>query len=212
MRKRKRARRPRPPGKEASRHDPSSAIYARCSRRSCCSWHWAAASAEHSGVINLGLEGIMVIGALGGALTMRYLPAGTSQLCDGAAGHSGEHRGSACSIPCCWPSPAINCKADQTIVGTAHEHPRHRRRRRSSSRPSTPRPTPTTSPPPSSTPTPKKAFLVNIGSFEFNWFMLVAFIALVLCVRHALQDALRPAPDGLRRASAGGGQRRHQRL
>ena len=32
---------------------------------------------EHSGVINLGLEGIMVIGALGGALTMRYLPAGT---------------------------------------------------------------------------------------------------------------------------------------
>ena len=29
---------------------------------------------EHSGVINIGLEGIMVIGALGGALTMRYLP------------------------------------------------------------------------------------------------------------------------------------------
>ena len=26
---------------------------------------------EHSGVINLGLEGIMVIGALGGALVMR---------------------------------------------------------------------------------------------------------------------------------------------
>ena len=33
---------------------------------------------EHSGVINLGLEGIMVIGALGGALVMKYLPAGTS--------------------------------------------------------------------------------------------------------------------------------------
>ena len=32
--------------------------------------------AEHSGVINLGLEGIMVIGALGGALMMRYAPAG----------------------------------------------------------------------------------------------------------------------------------------
>ena len=29
---------------------------------------------EHSGVINLGLEGIMVIGALGGALMMRYVP------------------------------------------------------------------------------------------------------------------------------------------
>ena len=32
---------------------------------------------EHSGVINLGLEGIMVMGALGGALMMRYLPDGT---------------------------------------------------------------------------------------------------------------------------------------
>ena len=29
--------------------------------------------AEHSGVINLGLEGIMIMGALGGALAMRYI-------------------------------------------------------------------------------------------------------------------------------------------
>ena len=29
---------------------------------------------EHSGVINLGLEGVMVIGALGGALVMRQFP------------------------------------------------------------------------------------------------------------------------------------------
>ncbi|MFR5151487.1 MAG: ABC transporter permease [Ruminococcus sp.] len=29
---------------------------------------------EHSGVINIGLEGIMVMGALGGALMMKYLP------------------------------------------------------------------------------------------------------------------------------------------
>ena len=33
---------------------------------------------EHSGVINIGLEGIMVFGALGGALMMKYLPAGTA--------------------------------------------------------------------------------------------------------------------------------------
>ena len=33
---------------------------------------------EHSGVINLGLEGIMVIGALGGALVMRALEGHTS--------------------------------------------------------------------------------------------------------------------------------------
>ena len=28
---------------------------------------------EHSGVINLGLEGIMVVGGMGGALSMRYM-------------------------------------------------------------------------------------------------------------------------------------------
>ena len=32
-------------------------------------------SSEHSGVINLGLEGVMVMGALGGALVLRYMPA-----------------------------------------------------------------------------------------------------------------------------------------
>ena len=32
---------------------------------------------EHSGVINIGLEGIMVMGALGGALAMKFLPATT---------------------------------------------------------------------------------------------------------------------------------------
>ena len=73
---------------------------------------------EHSGVINLGLEGIMVIGALGGALTMRYLPAGTSNfvmvLLVILASIAG---GMLYSV--LLAVSAINCKADQTIVGTA---------------------------------------------------------------------------------------------
>ena len=54
---------------------------------------------EHSGVINLGLEGIMVIGALGGALAMRYLPSGTSAFVMMLLALLAQHRGSACSIP-----------------------------------------------------------------------------------------------------------------
>ena len=35
---------------------------------------------EHSGVINLGLEGVMIMGALGGALTMRSMADNPSRL------------------------------------------------------------------------------------------------------------------------------------
>ena len=73
---------------------------------------------EHSGVINIGLEGIMVFGALGGALVMRYLPAGTpafvmvvvsiiAAMCVGIL------------YSLLLAVAAINFKADQTLVGTA---------------------------------------------------------------------------------------------
>jgi simple sugar transport system permease protein len=76
---------------------------------------------EHSGVINLGLEGIMVIGALGGALFMKFIPvSGTffSRIgiflgvvfCSLAAG---VLYSALLAVAC------INLKADQTIVGTA---------------------------------------------------------------------------------------------
>ena len=73
---------------------------------------------EHSGVINIGLEGIMVIGALGGALMMRYLPAGTSApvmiitVCLAAV-----LAGALYSL--LLAVAAINFNADQTIIGTA---------------------------------------------------------------------------------------------
>ena len=73
---------------------------------------------ERSGVINLGLEGIMVIGAMGGALAMRYLPAGSPAmviiLCVLlAAALMGVLYSSLLAVA------SINFKADQTIVGTA---------------------------------------------------------------------------------------------
>ena len=73
---------------------------------------------EHSGVINIGLEGIMVFGALGGALALRYLPDGSaavivilaSVLAAMAAG---------VLYSMLLAVAAINFKADQTLVGTA---------------------------------------------------------------------------------------------
>ena len=132
---------------------------------------------EHSGVINLGLEGIMVMGALGGALTLKVISPTlpsivivltvllTSTLC-------GVLYSVLLAFAC------INFKADQTLVGTAlnmlaaaaatvivktiniAENPDNV----------------------SSTVqyvASKKALVVNIGSFQFNWFMLVALIALI---------------------------------
>ena len=73
---------------------------------------------EHSGVINIGLEGIMVIGALGGALVMKFMPEGVSGfvmlvsvvLASMLAGML---------YSLLLAVAAINFKADQTLVGTA---------------------------------------------------------------------------------------------
>ncbi len=73
---------------------------------------------EHSGVINLGLEGEMVMGALGGAFILFALPAGTSPLII-------IFLTIAVSAVCgmlyslLLAVAAINFKADQTLVGTA---------------------------------------------------------------------------------------------
>lgn len=73
---------------------------------------------EHSGVINLGLEGIMVIGALGGALTMRYLPEDTSSFVTFVA-VAGASLLAGMLFSVLLAVPAIHLRADQTIIGTA---------------------------------------------------------------------------------------------
>ena len=74
---------------------------------------------EHSGVINLGLEGVMVMGALGGALCMKALSGGGMPkfvvvlLIILAAGAVGTLYSVLLGFAC------INFKADQTLIGTA---------------------------------------------------------------------------------------------
>ena len=133
---------------------------------------------EHSGVINLGLEGIMVIGALGGALMMRYLPAGFSafgivMLTLLAAIVFGVAYSALLAVAC------INFKADQTIVGTALNM------LGTAGATVLVKAINTAANPNDHSSTiqyiePKKAFIMNIGGFEFNWFMLIAIFMLVL--------------------------------
>lgn len=132
---------------------------------------------EHSGVINLGLEGIMVIGALGGALTMRYCNTSSALvmvlLVILAAALFGLIYSALLGVAC------INFKADQTLVGTAlnllgtaaatvfvkalntaanpDDHSSEIEYVRA-----------------------RKMFITNINGFEFNWFMLIAVIAVVV--------------------------------
>jgi simple sugar transport system permease protein len=133
---------------------------------------------EHSGVINIGLEGIMVLGALGGALMMKFLPEGTSSpvmillvvLASMALG---------VVYSLLLGVAAINFKADQTLVGTAMNLLGTAAATVFVKAMNTAENVDNVS----STIqyiTAKKAFLVNIGSFEFNWFMLLALIALII--------------------------------
>ena len=134
---------------------------------------------ERSGVINIGLEGTMVIGALGGALVMKYLPVSAGAFAMVALTvFASALLGMLFSL--FLAVAAISFKADQTIIGTAmnmlatagatvavkamntiasggndvssdiaYTHS-------------------------------KDLFIVRLGEFEFNWFMLIAFVCLIL--------------------------------
>ena len=134
--------------------------------------------AEHSGIINIGLEGIMVMGALGGALMMRFLPAGTSPfLIVALTVLASMVLGMIYSL--LLAVAAINFKADQTLVGTAMNL-------LGTAGATVFVKAMNTAADPDNVSSiiqflePRKAFLMNIGSFEFNWCMLLAVIALAI--------------------------------
>ena len=132
---------------------------------------------EHSGVINIGLEGIMVMGALGGALAMKYLtgkvPGPVMLLAVIIA---------ACGVGMIFSLllgvAAIRFSADQTLVGTALNLLGPAAAvvlvRAINMAESTDNVSSTVAYGPA-----KRAFLMNIGMFEFNWFMLISFLVLV---------------------------------
>jgi len=132
---------------------------------------------EHSGVINLGLEGVMIMGALGGALAMRYMPATSPAILMIvvvvlAAVLVGMLYSSLLAVAC------INFKADQTIVGTALNL------LGTAGATVIVKAINTASNPDDVSsiiqyPVEKRAFLVNINGFEFNWFMLITLAVLI---------------------------------
>ena len=134
---------------------------------------------ERSGVINIGLEGIMVIGALGGALVMKFLPVtlGAPVMILTTIVVSALF-GLAFSL--LLAVAAINFKADQTITGTAMNmlatagatvavkamntsaSGGHDVSSEIAFGPA------------------RELFIVRLGNFEFNWFMVVAAVALAV--------------------------------
>ena len=133
---------------------------------------------EHSGVINLGLEGIMVMGALGGALAMNMFSSIENPfLMIGIVCITAIIFGMLYS--CLLAIASVNFNADQTLVGTAmnllstYVAAVIVRTYNSSKNVDD-----------VSTilkyVSQKKLFIFRIGGFEFNWMMLIALILLVV--------------------------------
>ncbi|MDY5564057.1 MAG: ABC transporter permease [Candidatus Limivicinus sp.] len=132
---------------------------------------------EHSGVINIGLEGIMVMGALGGALVMKYMVGASPAVLVLCTLLGSILLGVVFS--CLLAVASINFKADQTIIGVAMNM------LGVAAATVIVKAINTAESPDNVSSTiqyieQKKAFLVNIGGFEFNWFMVVALAALVI--------------------------------
>ena len=133
--------------------------------------------AERSGVVNIGLEGIMVIGALGGALVLKFLPVTVGPLVMVlAAVLAAALFGVIFSL--FLAVAAISFKADQTITGTAMNMlatagatvaVKAMNTAASGGHDVSSEIAYTTT---------KDLLVVRLGDFEFNWFMLVAVLCL----------------------------------
>ncbi len=132
---------------------------------------------EHSGIINLGLEGIMVLGALGGALVMNLLPSMPAVLMVLVTAVCAVIFGMLYS--CLLGVAAIKFRADQTLIGTAMNM-----LATAASTVFVSAYNASINPDNTSSTLQyiqqKNAFIVRIGSFEFNWFMLFAVIILAI--------------------------------
>ena len=135
--------------------------------------------AERSGVINIGLEGIMVIGALGGALVMKFLPVAVgAPVMVIATVLASAVFGLLFSL--LLAVAAINFKADQTITGTAMNMLATAGATVAVKAMNTAASGGNDVSSDIAYTAAKDLFIVRFGSFEFNWFMLVAVICLAV--------------------------------
>lgn len=133
---------------------------------------------EHSGVINIGLEGIMVLGALGGALAMKFMAENAPVFAVIAeVVLASVISGMIYSLLLAVAS--INFKADQTLVGTAMNLLGTAGATVFVKAMNTAENVDNVS----STIQyfdVKKAFIFHSGGFELNWFMVIALLCLAL--------------------------------
>lgn len=135
--------------------------------------------AERSGVINIGLEGIMVIGALGGAMVMKFLPVELgAPVMILATILASALAGMLYSL--LLAVAAINFKADQTITGTAMNMLATAAATVAVKAMNTAASGGSDVSSDIIYTRARDAFIVRFGNFEFNWFMVVALLALMI--------------------------------
>ena len=134
---------------------------------------------ERSGVINIGLEGVMVMGALGGALVMKFLPVtvGAPVMILTTIAVSALF-GLVFSL--LLAVAAINFKADQTITGTAMNMLATAAATVAVKAMNTAASNGSNVSSEIAYTQARELFIVRLGNFEFNWFMVVAAVALAV--------------------------------